>query len=62
MAGLASWVGDELQEDLVMKSLGEGQDMVDWITEDQSRRVLRRGNKEQLPTPQVKLVCLNTQW
>lgn len=61
MDGLVSWVGEEL-EGLVMEPVGEGQDRVDWIMEDKSRTVLRRGNKEQLPTPQVKSVCLNSQW
>lgn len=61
MDGLATWVGEDLQEGLVMKPEGEEQDMVDWIMEDKSRTVLTRGNKEQLPAPQVKSVCLNPQ-
>lgn len=61
MDGLASWVGEELEESLVMKPVGEEQDMVDWIMEEKSRTVLRKGNKEQLPTPQVKSVCLDPQ-
>lgn len=55
MDGLASWVGEELEEGIVMKPVGEGQAMVDWIMEDKNRTVLRRGNKEQLPALQVKL-------
>lgn len=52
--GLASWVGEELEGRLVIKPVREEQDMVDWMMEDKSRSVLRRGNKEQLPAPQVK--------
>jgi len=51
--GLASWVGRDLEEGWVMKLAGGGQRMVDCVKENESRTVLRRGNKKQLPTPQV---------
>ena len=49
--GLASWVGGDPEEGTVMKPAGGRQRMVDCVEENESRTVLRRGNKQQLPTP-----------
>lgn len=52
MDGLASWVGGDPEEGMVMKPAGGGQCKVDYVEENESRTVLRRRNREQLPTPQ----------
>lgn len=56
MDGLASWVGGDPEEHVVMKPAGEEQRKVNCVEENESRTVLGRGNTEQLLTPQVKPV------